>query len=165
MTRVLALITMSLVLVVISAILLFILYLCNIDYSYKIQESKYQDCDIETKVTERCYVKYFDGTYIEIEVEPGESFHVYECWADGQLLGEYISKEGKSYYITHGYITVQKTSGEELKQLVKSMNDNIEKLENERAVIRVIIPGVLILLFAGVVWVSWKLLRRHHVSK
>ncbi len=106
-----------------------------------------------------------DDTLIEIEIKPGESIHVNECWADGQVLGNYVSEEGTFFYITHSDITVQKTNSEELKQLVKSMNDNIEHLDNERTVIRIVIPGFLILLFAGVVWASWKILKRQHVSK
>ena len=164
MKKVLIILSMSLVFII---ILVGAYYLDDYEavYSNRIFDSKHQDCDVETTLNENCSFRYHDDTYIEIAIESGESFHVYECRADGQLLGVYISEEGKSYYVTHSDITIQKTDSEELKQLVKSMNDNTEKLENERAVIRVVIPGVHILLFAGVVWASWKLLRRHRVSK
>jgi len=41
----------------------------------------------------------------------------------------------------------------------------MERLRNERAVIRVVIPVVLILIVVGEIWAIWKLIRRHHVSK
>ncbi len=163
MRKVLAVIFLSLALVVIFISALDLLDQYNAEYSNKIHESGYQKCDIETKVNEKCYLEY--TVYDRIDIESGESIHVYGLWNSGKVYGEYVSDEGELYYITHSNITAQKTDSEELKQLVKSMNDNIIKLENERTVIRVVIPGVLILLFAGVVWVSWKLLRRHLVSK
>ena len=163
MRKVLAIITIYLIFIVILVNALDLLFDCESKYSYRIQESKYENCDIETKVNEKCYLEY--TVYDRIDIESGESIHVYGLWNSGKVYGEYVSDEGELYYITHSNITAQKTNSEELKQLVKSMNVNIEHLENEWAVIRVFIPSVLILLFAGVVWASWKLLRRHHVSK
>ena len=153
--------SLALVGILVSAIVL--QHQINMLYLSRIIENRYQVCDIETTVKERCYISIdINTTY---EIKPGESIHVYGCWNDGQVYGEYVSEEGESYSITRYCIEAEKTDSEELKQLVKSMNDNTEKLENERAVIRVVIPGVHILLFAGVVWASWKLLRRHRVSK
>ena len=163
MKKVLAIIALSLALVVAFVSALNLLDQYNAEYSNKIHESGYQKIDVETIVNEKCYLEY--DVNKRIEIEPGESIHVYGLWYSGKVYGEYVSEEGKSYHITHSDITAQKTSSEELKQLVISMNGNIEKLDDERAVIRVVIPGVFILLFAGVVWASWKLLRRHHVSK
>ena len=163
MKRVLAIIAMSLAFVVILVSGFDLLQECNSKYSNEIFEKQHRDCDIETTVNEKCYV--YADIYSAYEIEPGESIHVYECTADGRVLGEYVSKEGESDYVTHSNITVSKTDSEELRQLVKSMNQDVENLSKQIIVIRAAIKVGLLLLFVGVLWVSWRHLIRSQVQE
>lgn len=163
MKKVLAIIALSLALLVILVSSLELLYQYETNYSNTIFECQHQNCDIVTTLNESCYVSR--DCYTAYEIKPGESIRVYECWSSGQVLGEYVSDEGELDYITHSDITVQKTNSEKLRQIVISMNDKIERLENERTVIRILIPSALILLLVVVPWAGWRRLMRSYVQE
>ena len=161
--KVLAIIAFSLTFVITLAGGLGLLYDLDTGYYCELEQSWCHDCDIHTTLNKKCTLSRLDDT--SIVIEPGETIYINYCWAGGQIFGEYVSEEGQSYHISHSDITAEKTNSEELKQLLKSMNDNMERLRNERAVIRVVIPVVIILLVVVEIWGSWMLLRHHHVSK
>lgn len=161
--KVLAIIAFSLTFVITLAGGLGLLYDLDTGYYCELEQSWCHDCDIHTTLNKKCTLSRLDDT--SIVIEPGETIYINYCWAGGQIFGEYVSEEGQSYHISHSDITAEKTNSEELKQLLKSMNDNMERLRNERAVIRVVIPVVIILLVVVEIWGSWMLLRHHHESK
>lgn len=160
MKKVLAIIALSLALLVILVGAMVFLRNFNLDHSQRIEESICQGCDIDTTVKNRCYI----ASYPNVAIEPGESIHVYACWRDGSLTGEYVSEDGETHSFSHWDIYAHETNSKKLIELVKSMNDNTDKLNKEKAVINAVIPGGLLLLIFGALWVGWRRIMRSRVQ-